>query len=79
MFRIGRRSLERAAADHERFRRALQGADFHVYQLPNALHVFPQTFVASQCQGAQRILTVEEVQLVLERFQRTARRSPMGR
>jgi hypothetical protein len=47
---------DEAAAQINRAPWGLAGGDFHV-QLPNALHVFPQTWVATRCEGAQRILT----------------------
>jgi hypothetical protein len=73
--RIRAESLRRAAADNERVRAALKGADFRVMEMPGGrVWLAPQTYVARQCQGAKRVLTVDELQLVLERFRRATRR-----
>ena len=39
--------------------------------------VAPQTYLASTCMPLKRILTFDELQLVLQRFQRTTRRFAM--
>ena len=67
--------LRRANANNERFRRALRGADFHVIQIPRGeMWVSPQTPLASACMPLKRILTFDELQLVLQRFHRNTRR-----
>ena len=73
--RIRADRLRRANANNQRSGRELRNADFHVIQMPRGeMWVAPQTYLASTCMPLKRILTFDELQLVLQRFQRTTRR-----
>ena len=75
MFRIGRRSLELAAAKHQRYRTALRGADYHAMDGGQGrVWLAPQNMIANRCLGPQRIVPANELHVVLTSFRRLAGR-----